>query len=124
MWLPARKIQAEFDHQDGSSKDELVIAVACQSCKHAETYFINKKSENHNPKDGVILAEFPSYGDVYLIAVLGCEMGSCNARMPLFAHWRVDMAEADKRADMSRWKATELICPNGHPVSLPINEVS
>jgi hypothetical protein len=119
MWLPAQKIQQLFAYPEYRPNDVDVIAVVCASCKHAETYFLHRKSANHNPKDQVVLAESPRYGDIYLAANLRCEVESCKLRVPLFAHWSVDLSADQRLVDTTHWKAVALVCPNGHALHLP-----
>jgi hypothetical protein len=117
MWLPSDTIEQLFVDPDDLPNDSHAIGAVCRLCKSVGTYFLERNSPGHNPKDGAIIAN-RAEGTVVL-PQLGCAVESCKPLLPIVVQWNPATTAAERRADIETWRWENLRCPMGHPIPKP-----
>jgi hypothetical protein len=109
---PLSTLRQPYPYQGSSSNAFEPVAVACPQCKTVEvqstaSVLVAAVVQNPDP------AEW-HFDDVWL----GCGVEGCESLLPFVYSWSGDTHE-ERVAETKTWRAKNLECPNGHPVSLP-----
>lgn len=116
--LPADTLEELFGDPNSLPNNALAVGIVCNQCKCADRYFLDRKHPQYNPKDQAWILDARSE-DTVLLAMLECEDGSCESRLPLFAYWNPDTSAEERSADSLTWRWENLKCPEGHVIPRP-----
>jgi hypothetical protein len=113
--IPHGSLGHIFSSPEHRTTDAPAVVVACHLCKRLQTFEPSIPTNSVELVLGQAELRLRSLDTVH-VADLECEAEDCQVLLPLFAQWRPDTSEQERRADIETWVWDGLRCPQGHEI--------